>query len=373
MRLWCSEQIVVLQERRASAEVAARECRQGMETEMRTVHGVDELLKKMSARWAPAIEPSPFPPSKPSAGMKLQEYEEGVSVDGVAVLRKRGLNIGSTVVRKGANLLLTIADVSRDSAVAHPATGFVVHLAGAQDGITSTIKVPMSVFLETYEAKSSAEVAQRHEGWPAKEPKASALYHIHTAKCQLSYALALCGGREAPDIFIETKPSRTVKVVRTAAKGSLMLVPETLKISHASASEDMPHNAVAIDIKPRHELIADVRFYLSPTFTDDFVCPAWAVKTVSDAAKANVEWTQVEVSSVTVCAWPEQRTRIVEKSGGTWKSLECKATIPVLTNTTAIDAGQELLLFQALAPKKQKAAPITAASLMLPKKAKTQE
>ena len=45
------------------------------------------------------------------AGLKLSEFKEGVSLDGVAMLRQKGYDVGDIVARKGSDVLFKVRDV----------------------------------------------------------------------------------------------------------------------------------------------------------------------------------------------------------------------------------------------------------------------
>ena len=49
--------------------------------------------------------------SPATASVKLQEFRDGKSVDGVAALRKKGFDLGSTVVQRGSDAIWKVGDV----------------------------------------------------------------------------------------------------------------------------------------------------------------------------------------------------------------------------------------------------------------------
>ena len=340
---------------------------QGMGDDAKDI--VDPLL----VRWPASVDGSTSVSSAPSAsassgGLKLQEYEGGKSVDGLSILRKKGFDVGSTFVKKGADILLAITDVVRQpNSDSSSVTAFDVHLAGEQEGLKMTTRVSLNEFLAEYTAKSAKEVLVLHSGWPAKVPSASALYLIHLTKSRMSAALAACSTHPMPAVHIYAKPTKTVKAIDSVAKGSLMLTPDTLKISHSEPNGELPHGAVRIHIKPVPDAIKDYKFYLAPTFNDDFVCPAWAVKSVVDEKAANMHWVNVEVSVVQVLELATKRARVSEKQTKA-KSEEYQVKVPVLVNRQQIDKDEELCFFQAPAPKKQKITPIAPGSFINSKK-----
>ena len=104
------------------------------------------------------------------------------------------------------------------------------------------------------------------------------------------------------------KPSRTVKATSDAIKGSVILVPDTLKVQAVRDDEDVPEalQEVVFNIG---SAVHGYRFFLAPTFSDDFVNPTFAVKTSVDERMCNMKWVMVGVNSVQVLDWtPEVQT-----------------------------------------------------------------
>jgi hypothetical protein len=107
--------------------------------------------------------------------------------------------------------------------------------------------------------------------------------------------------KRAVEVFV--KPSRTVKAASVAGKGSIILVPDTLKILAVKDGDTVPEASPEVGLGSQSAVLG-YRFFLAPTFNDDFVCPAWAVKTSTDQRVCNMVWAMVDVSSVEVLDWP---------------------------------------------------------------------
>ena len=232
------------------------------------------------------------------AGLKLSEFKEGVSLDGVAMLRQKGYDVGDIVARKGSDVLFKVRDVQMG------VKEFEVHLDHMSDS-NVVQRAPLESFVGLFRKGKESEGVAKHPGWPANRPQASIVYAMHVAKCHIASAIAFCGTCDTNEGIIEvfSKPSRTVKVLGHVAKGSLVMVPESLKISHVVDSAPVPHGAQVIGFGPVCELLAGSTFFVTTCFTDDFVCSAWAVKTTTDQAKANMAWESADVTQVSVAEW----------------------------------------------------------------------
>ena len=227
------------------------------------------------------------------SGLKLSEYKEGISLDGVAMLRQKGYDVGDIVARKGSDVLFKVRDVKMGD------KEFEVHLDHTSDS-NVVQRAPLGSFVGCFRKGKESEGVAKHPGWPANRPHA-----MHIAKCQIASALAFCSTHDTNVDIIEvfSKPTRTVKVLAHVAKGSLVMVPESLKISHVVDPAPVPHGAQVIGLGLVCELLADTVFFVTPCFTDDFVCSTWAVKTTTDQAKANMAWESADVTQVSVAEW----------------------------------------------------------------------
>jgi hypothetical protein len=56
----------------------------------------------------------------------------------------------------------------------------------------------------------------------------------------------------------------------------------------------------------RESAVHGYRFFLAPTFSDEFVNPTFAVKTSADDRLCNMVWAMVSVNSVQVLDWPHE-------------------------------------------------------------------
>jgi hypothetical protein len=242
-----------------------------------------------------------------AGGLRLQEFVDGKSTDGVAALRKAGFDVEETVGKKGDESIWKITDVAGQDGKFN----VVLVPFGSTSGICG--RVALNAFVGMYEKRAASSVVALHDGWPTKATSASASYSLRVAKSIISSAIALCGRsmRATSLVQIYAKPQRSVRATEMIPKTALALVPETFKVSHATGSDILPTNACIVGFDGRGHLdhIEDVKFYLTSAFSDDFVCPAWAVRSTSDVDKANMVWKTVDVSDVAVVTLPAEARR----------------------------------------------------------------
>jgi hypothetical protein len=275
------------------------------------------MVDKMLASCAVAADSMPSGSSLPSdsslpsgsclPSVKLQEFRDGKSVDGTAALRKKGFDLGNTVVRNGSSDgVWLVQDVKSDAAGVHIVCMCSVGVSGQTiDPLEQ--KVALKTFLEVYVRKAVVEVVVKHPFWPQKAAEQSEMYKVHVAKCRIHSALCHVGmnavSKRAVDVIV--KPSRTVKATYEASKGSVVLVPETLKIQAVKDDEDVPEACQEV-VFDRESAVHGYRFFLAPTFSDEFVNPTFAVKTSADDRLCNMVWAMVSVNSVQVLDWPHE-------------------------------------------------------------------
>ena len=366
--------------------------------------------------------------SPATASVKLQELRDGKSVDGVAALRKKGFDLGSTVVQRGSDAIWKVSDVQIVGTGGYLVLMTSVETSG-QDSMM-TLKVSLGTFGEQYVKKAVTEAVAKHPHWPEKSPENSVMYLVNVAKCRIHMAFYHVGlnavSKRAAEVFV--KPARTVKAASVAGKGSIILVPDTLKILAVKDGDTVPEASPEVGLGSQSAVFG-YRFFLAPTFNDDFVCPAWAVKTSPDQRVCNMAWAMVDVSSVEVLDWPGEvliqvkfksylhiiithhtykpgllvlnllaraglftgalakcldvnhtlqkakrhtvcsRARKVAKTrirekGVIAQGTETSMMIPVLVNERQLAGGEELFWFREPQPKRSKLAPVTVGSLM---------
>ena len=360
--------------------------------------------------------------------MKLQEFRDGKSVDGVAALRKKGFDLGSTVVQRGSDAIWKVSDVQIVGTGGYLVLMTSVETSG-QDSMM-TLKVSLGTFSEQYVKKTVTEAVAKHPHWPEKSPENSVMYLVNVAKCRIYMALHHVGlnavSKRAVEVFV--KPARTVKAASVAGKGSIILVPDTLKILAVKDGDTVPEASPEVGLGSQSAVFG-YRFYLARLSTTILCarrgrsrrllisgCATWhgrwsmyprwkfwigrgrfiiqvkfksylhiiithhtykpgllvlnllaraGLFTGALAKCLDVNHTLQKAKRHTVCS----RARKVAKTrlrekGVIAQGTETSMMIPVLVNERQLAGGEELFWFREPLPKRSKLAPVTVGSLM---------
>ena len=173
----------------------------------------------------------------------------------------------------------------------------------------------------------------------------------------------------------------------TLAFGALILVPNAVKVVTKLPSEPVWDGEVCVPTP-----FEDVRFVLTPLFSKEMPCLAWAVRSTTDERNANMMWSKMKVSDIGVAEGPREHTKVVSQGkasaaspvkGATAKpptkaqppkasapspanaAREFSLEIPVLINSKALAPSEELLVHRPhAAQKRQQQAPAKLAKIM---------
>ena len=152
---------------------------------------------------------------------------------------------------------------------------------------------------------------------------------------------------DVESLRIQQKPYRSVSVTSKIAANKLLLVPESVpsKIVILSDGADAPAGSLTVDLP---DALGNRRAALLSQFSDDFVVPAWAVRTTDKEAEANMEVVRKKVIVNLDAKLVSTRSTSKSQSSVAPMTLE----LPILANTKALNAGDELRVYRPPAVKK---------------------
>ena len=242
--------------------------------------------------------------------VNLEEYNaHGQREDDIASLRDLGFNIGGHVALKTSpNIMDSLFCVRA------PEKGEVC-LEQLSTGVV-TLRVPMLKLGSDYEPRDVSKVREYHGGWPSKRPCVSKEYMESVMRSRIMAALHGLGLHQRETalhledaVQILMKPTRSVIAKHTCAPGTVVLVPETFRISKRESSvsrEDLDGvtGDIVVGVKKQHNLTPGHEYILGSPFADSkFVSPCWAVRHTSDEKKVNMMWQRASASDVCVFEW----------------------------------------------------------------------
>ena len=175
------------------------------------------------------------------------------------------------------------------------------------------------------------------DNWEAKcISTACESYTEGLAKSYIRLAVrALAADVGEPKVRVQLKPYKGVFVESAFAKDKLILIPETSKVIVA---KEAPTNGLKIE-SPID--LADKSIFLTPTFNvKETVVPSWLVRAVNNEKDANIGISKKSVS-ITIVVGAKKTERKVD------------IKVPVLVNTVALKAQDELFIYRAPAAKKR--------------------
>ena len=113
----------------------------------------------------------------------------------------------------------------------------------------------------------------------------------------------------------------TVKSRVSISAGRLVLVPDVVKASAKSPQDEVKKEEITVSTPSDGEFacLDGIRFVLSPAFTKEMPCVAWAVQATEHERMANMTWSKMKISDVAVAEGPPERPR------HTMKATECNA------------------------------------------------
>ena len=354
-----------------------RHCEQQVLTDASQIEGwtrPDELKKAL------AELPNEAPSGSAEAAMsnfsgaassvtRMREYSGGQLLDALDAIREKGFDIGCPVSSDSSEFV--VAD----------AKGDIVVLVNQKTKDSSEVKV--LEFLNTCKLVKRREEEVLHPGWPF-DYLAQKEYLIHVMKMRIVQSLhvaasSVASGLDLVDLF--EKPKRSVRAKQSIEKSSLVLVPNTMKVSTKFPGDPAWEGDICVSTQSAGEFacLEGVRFILSPCFFKDVPVLAWAVRPDGAEKQANMVWSKMKVSDVSVAEGPHERTKSVgakasakskasssSVSTSSRSSCEWWLEVPVLINRKALAKSEELVLHRpvAVAVKRGQPEPLKLSKIM---------
>jgi len=300
-----------------------------------------------------------------SSGLQLQEFRGKKLVDGESILRKDGYDLGNSVTSKASpDKAWVIWDV-----LEYHDGEFEVVLR--EEGADEMKREKLDTFAKEFKLKDAKNFEVKHPKWPANQAGMGKLHLTMVTKCRIQTALHLVGMAVAERIDLTTalallsKPQRSVKSLMEVKKGQLALTPHSMKIVSVTGKESPPEGSVEVLFKTGALEVPGTRFYVPPSCSDEFLCPAWAVRVTHDQKQANMTWVSTTISDIAVVDTKsiQYNGRLTQKTNSS-ESAEYQILIPVLVNSKPLAPSTELLVFRPAPPKKQKSTAVKASSLL---------
>ena len=283
------------------------------------------------------------------------------------------------------------------------ATSDVVSLKNDQNGELQEMSASSFLAQCTLSSPKSEEVL--HPGWPFDFLWQQS-YLTHVTKVRILHALDIASfttGSGFDLVNLYEKPGRTVRAKSDISIGALILVPNAVKVVTKLPEDSVWEGEVCVSTPMEGEFasLEGVRFVLTPLFSKEMPCLAWAVKRTADERSANMKWSKMKVSDIGVAEGPREHTKFVSQGKASAaspvkaspaKALPAKAApappetkaqgkasaaspvnaarefsleIPVLINSKALVASEELLVHRPhAAQKRQQQAPVKLAKIM---------
>ena len=146
-----------------------------------------------------------------------------------------------------------------------------------------------------------------------QEPLKNESYLVHVMKSRVQSALhdvsvARSERQLASAVEVFSKPTKKVRATTGAHQGGIVFAPDTVKIMATKDGELVPPNTQIVPFK-KGNLTPNYTYSIAPQFTDDFTNPCWALRSVAKEEEANMEWTKIEVSGVSVLEWKFEVSR----------------------------------------------------------------
>ena len=288
--------------------------------------------------------------------------------DPLALLREKGFDVGSVVVYKDREGAMKIVKVSTGASA----------MVTLQDPSGSTVlEVKLEDVLEKWSLAASAQLVEKHPGWPKARRNESVTFQLLCARGAIFMGLGSLAQQvdkffhPAEKLQIFWKPQRKVVASAVCAPGALVLSPESLTVKTVAAGQAVDGAGLQVEVSPA---IPDHTFWITGTATAENVSAFWVVATTAEESKANMALAKYTVSSLVgmdyfgeVPLVPKQAARVGRKAPAKKPDDEASAMtihIPILVNTKALAVGDELLWYKQATVKRERAPePITVSKL----------
>ena len=122
------------------------------------------------------------------------------------------------------------------------------------------------LLMPRYEPRLLKDCEKVCSGWPDKQPPVNSTYLEWLTTCRVGNAL-FCVARYVADrqgpvkdlVKVMSQPKRTVQAIKTIPAGTLILVPETMKISLKEYGAKLNDDWVKVDFSARNPLLTTTK------------------------------------------------------------------------------------------------------------------
>lgn len=314
----------------------------------------------------------PEPASGPVVvGGRMELYavdSAGKVVAPLALLREKGMDVGTIVASGASDDLYQVAGLSDDAGEA------TILLEPSTSGAGLRTAVKLADFLANWGIRDRKAQIERHPGWPAKRTvKVEAAQLLYTKGIILAAvgSLAVMVDKhfrpaELLDIFV--KPSRKVVAMVDCDVGVIVLSPDStgVKVLPDGRAPEQDGTVEVIMQPP----VDECRFVLTPATSADNVSPLWCVATTEKEEESNMSWVNCSVGSLLgvdfvgkprpkQCLEKSIARRVKGKSAAEAfnpedETVETTVVVPVLLNHKFVKKGAELVLYRPRAEKRMR-------------------
>jgi hypothetical protein len=334
--------------------------------------------------------------SEASGGLGLVRVsEEGVVLSGLALLRQRGLDVGTVLTQGTSGTHFRIERVLDATDSSTPESPRVV-LQGLGDSKFERRSELVASVLADWRVASAKEVVETQSSWPAQRLCDLTDFKVLRFKGMILASLGALAElldekfRVHEAVVIYSKPARKVRAAQDFDKGALVLLPESanVKIAEQPGLRGVPpcgfdaQGAVHVCLEKTdtkdagHLVLPGYNVTLAPATSDKALAPLWFVTTTPHADKANMTWEWFTIQELIgadhegsglLALPPAKRKRAHAKVSPELHDgvLQYNVKFPCLINAVALKEGDELICYKEapIAKTKQGGAAITVAKL----------
>ena len=317
------------------------------------------------------------PAERPQAGLRLYEASAaGRTTDGRALLRERGLDVGSVVGKRGEPECWEIKDFKAG-------VWSTVTLETKRGGADTAEQrcVDMDDFFKEYTQRAANKEVVAHPGFPKCRPVRTEAYEQLYTKSKAVFASTLVAEHverwhkpsEMVDVYI--KPQTHVKATHKAAAGQIVLAPEGLTVKLEGDFKGTDPAGAEISFVPPSRVGA---CFLQSVATEKCCSAYWCVRATEDQREANMVHATYRVllacgvdckagaSAVLPQTWRpaaaagsaagSAATAVIDVDAEAAPAGETSvhALVPVLLNGVAVEKGQELRVYRPPPQKRER-------------------
>lgn len=249
----------------------------------------------------------------PSIGV-LEYAADGTLIDGLGMLRRKGIDVGSWIAKKSTPKEVYLV-ISVD--------GTTVSLKASAEAVLVQ-KLPAKDVAVGFEPCAAPEMLNEH--WPKSRVAATDAWHQSIAKGMIVQALASAvHSLDNPDIQVKVtvKPTKAVFATAPVKKGSLFFAPDADKLTKLV---NVPSDKVSQPIVTLKSWLGTEQWALALSAPANAVSLCASVRTTDVKAKANMEWTHLRVTSAVVPDMPA--SEVLSNTN----SISCKERARLVAN-----------------------------------------